>query len=167
MPQQRSNYASKWHFGAIRPSGYFRSKEYGEILKKLHLDLQKIELLLSLIFTHPRFRSDVTSHKILNILESHSMARCYIKNILFKNTLKTDLNQTYMRSLKVSYAIGSIFPAIKNNSQQKIVLNKYSQFLALSNKALLICPKADVFELTQAAGLAETCKLNILQLIRP
>ncbi|MDB2447241.1 hypothetical protein N9W79_01310 [bacterium] len=149
-------------YSNTRKSKYFQSKEYLELIKKVYGELKKIEILVAKIDKADCKSNIFECKNDFSVLsESHKAAQYHITKILQRNTAHDFVNPTVIGGYKITYAIGSTFFMGSQYSTWPVALTKGKcvQACQLLNKALFICPKSDVFEITRTATLLEKCNL--------
>ena len=158
-------YSSSFHQGSAsfiplfqktmtRQGKSFYSKEYLDTLKKVISELDKIEILIE------KFdKSEIGKES--DLLNFHNAAQLNIGQILQRSLPQKHPNKAFKNGYRFTYTIGQKISKKTTFASWpiKTSIDKYQAANSLLNKALIICPKCDVSEITRAAYFIEKCRL--------
>ena len=148
-------------FKETRQQAHFYSKHYLETLRKIVTELDKIEILIDFNF------SNILDDRCRSLLHPHAAAYSKIQKIINRSSfMPVGKNHIFDPSYKFTCTIRSrLSSKAKNISWSSgITMKKYEKIVSLLNKALIICPKCDVQDITQTAFFIDSCKLILASL---
>ena len=153
--------ASGYHSSGSSYFGRSYSNDYINILRKILRDILRTEIVIEFVIEQENRQGLATDKNLRDLLNRHTAASLSLKVLLEINTGKSlKYSSPLSSSLKNTLALSSVLinsPDILK-FPVKWALKRYDQSNLHLNRALLLCPKADLNQLMLIAGHIEYCK---------